>query len=81
MASETGWRRNVCDGSSEHCVGIAFVEEDDEKAESVWHDRRYITKDGEEMHYFFCQSCADEYDRIIAAQDANVNKFIHVRGV
>ena len=80
MASETGWKRNVCDGSSKHCVGIAFVKEDDPKAQSVWHDRIYITKDGEEMHYFFCESCADEFDKIISKHDTDIQEFIEIRG-
>lgn len=81
MASEPGWKRNVCDGSSEHCVQTAFVKEGDEKAEGMWHDRTYVTKDGETMHYFLCQSCTEEYDAIIGSHDMTVNKFIKVRGV
>lgn len=76
MAKETGWERLVCDGSSEHCVRVAFAREDDAKSKALWHEREYITKDGEKMNYFFCDACDKEWTSIIADHDRTVNKFI-----
>lgn len=75
MSREDGWVRYVCDGSSKHCVVQAFVKEGDTKAKNIWHEREYITKDGEKLKFTLCDSCDQEWREMVAKHDDDIAGF------
>lgn len=75
MSRDTGWEKVVCDGHTPHCVKMAFIKEGDTKAKNIWHDREYITKDGQKVNFTFCDACDSAWRELIESQDKAVFAF------